>query len=99
MYLKLEGLDPRAATNREEIVAAIRQVPLPDLVLLDYGLPDANGFEVLAKLRQHPVLKGIQGGADGYVTKPFQIHPLIRAVKEVLCLACDASDPEWDFSH
>jgi DNA-binding response OmpR family regulator len=117
MYLKLEGLDTRVATNREEIVAVIRQAPLPDLVLLDVWLPDANGFDVLAKMRQHPalkavpvimvtasatreaVLKGIQGGADGYVTKPFQIHPLIKAVKEVLGLKYDAGDPDWDFSH
>lgn len=117
MYLKLEGLDTRVATNRDEIVAVIRQAPLPDLVLLDVWLPDANGFDILARIRQHPalkaipvimvtasatreaVLKGIQGGADGYITKPFQIHPLIRAVKEVLGLAYDASDPEWDFSH
>ncbi len=117
MYLKLEGLETRLATNREEILAAFRQAPLPDLVLLDVSLPDANGFDVLAKMRQHPVLKsvpvimvtasatreavlrGIQGGADGYITKPFQIHPLVRAVKAVLGLPYDRDDPDWDFSH
>jgi two-component system OmpR family response regulator len=117
MYLKLEGLETRLATNREEIVAAFRQAPLPDLVLLDVSLPDTNGFDVLARMRQHPVLqavpvimvtaaatreavlRGIQGGADGYVTKPFQIHPLVRAVKEVLGLKYDPSDPDWDFTH
>lgn len=117
MYLKLEGLDTRLATNREEIVAAFRQAPLPDLVLLDVSLPDADGFDILARMRQHPVLqavpvimvtaaatreavlRGIQGGADGYVTKPFQIHPLVRAVKEVLGLKYDPGDPDWDFAH
>jgi CheY-like chemotaxis protein len=59
MYLKLEGLRTRMATNRAEIVAAFRQAPLPDLVLLDVGLPDVNAFDVLAKLRQHPVLKNV----------------------------------------
>ena len=117
MYLKLEGLETRLATNREEIVAALRQAPLPDLVLLDVSLPDADGFDILARMRQHPVLRavpvimvtaaatreavlrGIQGGADGYVTKPFQIHPLVRAVKEVLGLKYDAGDADWDFAH
>ncbi len=117
MYLKLEGLETRLATNREEIVAAFRQAPLPNLVLLDVSLPDANGFDILARMRQHPVLRavpvimvtaaatreavlrGIQGGADGYVTKPFQIHPLVRAVKEVLGLKYDPGDTDWDFAH
>jgi DNA-binding response OmpR family regulator len=90
---------------------------LPDLVLLDVSLPDADGFDILARMRQHPVLRavpvimvtaaatreavlrGIQGGADGYVTKPFQIHPLVRAVKEVLGLKYDPGDPDWDFAH
>lgn len=116
MYLKLEGLDTRVATNRDEIVAAFRQAPIPDLVLLDVWLPDVNGFNILAKIRQHPMLKsvpvimvtasatreavlqGIQGGADGYITKPFNIHPLVRAVKEVLGVEYNPDNPEWDFS-
>jgi two-component system OmpR family response regulator len=92
---------PRMAANREQIVAALRQSPLPDLVLLDVVLPDADGFDVLAKMRQHPtlktvpaimvtakatreaVLKGLQAGANGYITKPFQVEVLIKAVKAV----------------
>jgi two-component system, OmpR family, response regulator len=58
-YLSLEGFVPRLAANAAEIVRAFRQAPLPDLVLLDVGLPDANGFNVLAKMRQHPVLKAV----------------------------------------
>jgi two-component system, OmpR family, response regulator len=58
-YLSLEGFVPRLAANAAEIVHALRQAPLPELVLLDVGLPDANGFNVLAKMRQHPVLKGV----------------------------------------
>jgi len=58
-YLSLEDFVPRVAANAAEIVRAFRQAPLPDLVLLDVGLPDANGFNVLAKMRQHPVLKAV----------------------------------------
>lgn len=117
LYLRLEGFDPRIASTREEIVAAMRQPPLPDLVLLDVVLgKDLNGFDVLAKMRQHPilknlpvimltaeatreaVLKGILGGADGYVTKPFSVHPLVRAVRTVLGLDVDSKTQDWDYS-
>ena len=56
-FLKLEGLISRAAFKRDDIAIALRQLPAPDLILLDVHLPDANGFDILAKLRQHPALK------------------------------------------
>jgi len=108
--LGFAGFVARVAANREQIVAAFRQPPLPDLVLLDVMLPDTDGFNVLARMRQHPllgkvpvimvtgtatreaVLKGLLGGANGYITKPFQIDVLLKAVKTVLGI--EASDQE-----
>ncbi len=58
-YLMLEGFLAQTASNREEIVAAFRRTPIPDLVLLDVQMPDADGFDVLVKLRAHPVLKAV----------------------------------------
>jgi len=102
--LKLESLETRTATNREEIVAELRRTPSPDLVLLDVRLPDVNGFDILVKIRKHPalkelpvimmtaeatreaVLKGLLGGADGFITKPFQIDAILKTVKTVLGL-------------
>jgi len=99
-----EGFDVRLAKNRGEIIAELRRSPRPDLVLLDVTLPDADGFEVLQRIRQHPVLqgmsvvmltakatrdavlKGLAGGADGYITKPFEIEVLVKAVNVVLGL-------------
>lgn len=103
-FLTSEGFDTRVATNRVEIVAELSRLPLPDLVLLDVMLPDADGFEILLKMRQHPALKairvvmltgkatrdavinGLAGGADGYITKPFETEVLSKAIKTVLGL-------------
>ncbi|TSA12405.1 MAG: response regulator [Betaproteobacteria bacterium] len=57
--LTMEKFVPRLAANREQILEALRLPPLPDVALLDVGLPDTNGFDVLARMRQHPQLKAI----------------------------------------
>jgi len=57
--LQFEDFEARAASTREEIVAALRTLPSPDVILLDVNLPDANGFDILSKIRQHPILKAI----------------------------------------
>jgi len=59
MLLKLEGYEPRVAGSREEIVTALRATPSPDVILLDVNLADTNGFEILARIRQHPALRAI----------------------------------------
>ena len=114
-YLAFEGIQTRIAGARDAIVAELRKPPPPDLVLLDVMLPDADGFDILYKMRQHPVLqavpvimltgkatreaviKGLAGGADGYVTKPFEADALLEAVRTVLGLAPDpATAPSAD---
>jgi len=105
--LKFEQFEPRTASNRDEIVAALRTLPSPDVILLDVNLPDINGFDVLARLRQHPILKsipvimltaqttredvlrGLAGGADGYMTKPFEHEILTTGIRAVLGLDSD----------
>ncbi len=58
-YLIYEGFDVRIAGSRDEVVAEFRKPPIPDLVLLDVMLPDADGFDILAKIRAHPRLKDV----------------------------------------
>lgn len=110
-YLSFEGFQVRLAANRAGILEQFNKRPLPDIVLLDVELPDANGFDVLVRLRQNKalnhvpiimltgkatreaVLKGMDGGADGYVTKPFEAETLMRAVRTVVGI------PEANFVH
>src|SRR5690348_13326341 len=73
------------AANGEEALR-LAENERPDLIVLDVMMPDMDGFEVLRRLRQTsqvPVimltarvsdsskLRGLQGGADDYMTKPF----------------------------
>ena len=49
MLLKLDGYEARVASSRDEIVAALRSSPLPDVILLDVNLPGTDGFAILAR--------------------------------------------------
>lgn len=48
------GFEVRRASNRAQINAEINKPVLPDLVLLDIVLPDADGLQILSRLRGHP---------------------------------------------
>jgi two-component system OmpR family response regulator len=98
----LAGFEVRWASNRAEINAEMNRRPGADLILMDITLPDANGLEVLRRLRGHPKLAklpvimmtgksaaedvqaGLAAGADGYVSKPFKMSGLVKAVNTVL---------------
>jgi len=86
-----------AGTAAEGLALAATQSP--DLVILDIGLPDREGHEVLAELRQWsqvPVLmlsvrdaesekvRALDGGASDYVTKPFGIQELMARLRALL---------------
>jgi two-component system KDP operon response regulator KdpE len=72
---------------------------MPDLVVLDLGLPDGEGYEVISKLRaasQIPIIvlsvrddeggkvRALDLGADDYVTKPFGMEELVARIRTAL---------------
>jgi two-component system KDP operon response regulator KdpE len=86
-----------ATTAQEALVSAAAR--RPDLVMLDLGLPDADGLGVVAKLRtwysgpvvvvsarhQEPdKIKALDAGADDYLTKPFGTGELLARLRAAL---------------
>ena len=96
--LQWREIEVLGATTGDEALVLVEQEH-PDVVLLDIGLPDIDGFEVLRQVRAFsdvPVLmltarddpfdkvKGLELGADDYVTKPFNHLELLARVRAVL---------------
>ena len=98
MNLELEGLEVVEATDGQIALEKVRDT-LPDVVVLDVMMPELDGFETLRLLREIssiPVImltakgeeddrvRGLELGADDYVTKPFSPRELVSRIKAVL---------------
>jgi two-component system OmpR family response regulator len=97
--LRAEGFEVRATITGHEAVQAFSDAP-PDLLVLDIGLPDADGRDVCQALRSHGVrapvvfltardalcdrLSGFHSGGDDYLTKPFALAELVVRVRALL---------------
>jgi two-component system, OmpR family, phosphate regulon response regulator PhoB len=99
--LEAAGFEVAQAYDGEEAVALIEERQ-PDLVLLDWMLPQLSGLEVCRRLRRRPGtahlpiimltargeesdrIRGLETGADDYVTKPFSPRELVARVGAVL---------------
>jgi two-component system KDP operon response regulator KdpE len=104
--LKARGYDVDVALTGREALAAASSQP-PDVVVLDLGLPDLDGIEVLQGLRgwtSVPVLvlsareeqaekvAALDAGADDYVTKPFGMDELLARLRAAVRRAQPSSD-------
>lgn len=98
LNLEHDGFRVVEAYRGMQALQALRD-SLPDLVLLDIMMPDIDGFEVLKMMREIssiPVImltakgeeddrvKGLEMGADDYITKPFSPRELVSRVRAVL---------------
>ena len=98
LNLEHDGFQVLEAFNGTQAINKIRG-NLPDLVLLDVMMPDMDGFEVLrivrevsrvpvimltAKGEEEDRVRGLEMGADDYITKPFSPRELVSRVRAVL---------------
>jgi DNA-binding response OmpR family regulator len=98
LNLEHDGFLVSEAFDGKEAIQQLRDVA-PDVILLDVMMPDLDGFEVLQMIRETskvPVLmltakgeeddrvRGLELGADDYITKPFSPREMVSRVKAVL---------------
>ena len=104
--LRFEGYEVECVSDGTVAQKRAREFT-PDLVVLDIMLPGMNGFDLCAALRQRrqtPILiltarghkadklRGLNLGADDYLTKPFDLEELLARVKAVLRRTRPTSD-------
>jgi two-component system, OmpR family, response regulator len=97
--LRYEGFEVEEAANGRDAIAAVARFD-PDLVVLDWMLPDIEGIEVGRRLRDRGFktailfltakeavenkVEALRAGGDDYVTKPFSLAELVARVQAIL---------------
>ncbi|HEV8388438.1 MAG TPA: response regulator transcription factor [Dongiaceae bacterium] len=96
--LETEGFQIVAVENASQALGAVAQVK-PDLMILDLGLPDLDGLEVIRQVRGSSALPivvlsvrsdepgkvaALDAGADDYMVKPFGVEELLARVRTAL---------------
>lgn len=112
--LEANEIDIRTETTAKAGLASVAGHP-PDMVLLDLGLPDADGQDVLRQLRtwykrpiiiisardvEEDIVRALDEGANDYLTKPFRTGELLARIRAALRPAQpDTNDPVKNFGN
>jgi two-component system, OmpR family, response regulator len=99
MALRFQGFTVESAASGREALAAVASFK-PHLIVLDVMLPDMEGFEVASRLGAQragvPIIfltardatadkvRGLSGGGDDYMTKPFSLEELVARIRTIL---------------
>jgi two-component system OmpR family response regulator len=99
MALRFQGFEVEAAGTGREALSAVNRFK-PHLMVLDVMLPDMEGFEVASRLGSQragvPIIfltardatedkvRGLTGGGDDYMTKPFSLEELVARIRTIL---------------
>ncbi len=93
--IEMTGHRGFSAFQGREALRSVEQ-KAPDLILLDMNLPDMSGFDLLKQFREIPVIcvtargeisdrvKGLNGGAEDYIVKPFAMEELTARIHAAL---------------
>ena len=106
MALRFQGFSVESAATGHDALAAVTRFK-PHLMVLDVMLPDMEGFDVAARLGAQragiPIIfltardatedkvRGLSGGGDDYMTKPFSLEELVARIRAILRRAGQAS--------
>lgn len=98
LYFKKEGYDTTICHNGHDALRKLKEEAY-NIVLLDIMMPELDGLETLARIRQTSkvpvilvsakgekvdIIGGLEVGADDYITKPFEMQEVISRIKAIL---------------
>lgn len=96
--LEQNGYKVNHKTTKKDTIEFLK-IEKPNLVILDISLPDGNGFDVYenvvkpnkiptifltAKDEEDDIVRGLESGADDYMTKPFSTRELLARINKIL---------------
>lgn len=96
--LEARGYQVELAYDGRQVLVRLERDPLPDLILLDYGMPDVGGEQVLQKVRENPRLRDLPvllataasislesvPRASGFLRKPYSREVLFAMIRQML---------------